>query len=55
VGAVRDVVQNHVLQGLSLLAMEPPVAADAGALRDEKIKVLRAIAPLDPAACVRGQ
>ncbi len=55
VGALRDVVQNHLLQVLALLAMEPPVAADAEALRDEKSKVLRAIPPLDPAKVVRGQ
>lgn len=55
VGALRDVVQNHLLQVVALLAMEPPVAADADALRDEKVKVLRAMEPLDPARLVRGQ
>ena len=55
VGALRDVVQNHLLQIVSLVAMEPPVGADAESLRDEKVKVLRAIRPLDPAAVVRGQ
>jgi len=55
VGALRDVVQNHLLQVVTLLAMEPPVAADAGALRDERAKVLRAMRPLDPAEVVRGQ
>jgi glucose-6-phosphate 1-dehydrogenase len=55
VGALRDVVQNHLLQVVSLLAMEPPVAADAGALRDEKVKVLRAMRPVDPTKVVRGQ
>ena len=55
VGALRDVVQNHLLQVVCLLAMEPPVAADAGALRDERIKVLRAMRSLDPAKVVRGQ
>ena len=55
VGALRDVVQNHLLQVVSLVAMEPPVAADADALRDEKVKVLRAMCPLDPAEVVRGQ
>lgn len=55
VGAVRDVVQNHLLQVLSLVAMEPPVAADARALRDEKAKVLRSMPPLDPEQVVRGQ
>ncbi len=55
VGALRDVVQNHLLQMVSLLAMEPPVSRDADALRDERVKVLRAIPPLDPADVVRGQ
>jgi glucose-6-phosphate 1-dehydrogenase len=55
VGAVRDVVQNHLLQVLALLAMEPPVSADAEALRDEKAKVLKAIEPVAPADCVLGQ
>ena len=55
VGALRDVVQNHLLQVVTLLAMEPPVAADADALRDEKVKVLRAMRPLDPDRVVRGQ
>ncbi|MDQ3145628.1 MAG: glucose-6-phosphate dehydrogenase, partial [Actinomycetota bacterium] len=44
-----------LLQVVTLLAMEPPVAADAGALRDERAKVLRAMRPLDPAEVVRGQ
>ena len=43
-GAVRDVLQNHLLQLVSLIAMEPPATFDADALRDEKVKVLRAIA-----------
>ena len=55
VGAVRDVVQNHLLQVVALLAMEPPVSADADALRDEKVKVLKAMAPADPSRLVRGQ
>ena len=55
VGAVRDVLQNHLLQVVALLAMEPPVAADAESLRDEKAKVLKAIAPLDAADTVFGQ
>ena len=55
VGALRDVVQNHLLQVLALVAMEPPIAADARALRDEKVKVLRAVKPLDPGDVVRGQ
>jgi glucose-6-phosphate 1-dehydrogenase len=55
VGAVRDVVQNHLLQVLALLAMEPPVSADADALRDEKVKILKAIEPVTPGECVLGQ
>jgi glucose-6-phosphate 1-dehydrogenase len=59
VGALRDVVQNHALQLLSLVAMEPPARFNAKETRDEKVKVLRSIElPLDedPAAwCVRGQ
>ncbi len=55
VGALRDVVQNHLLQVVALLGMEPPVAADADALRDEKVKVLRAMRSLDPRDVVRGQ
>ncbi len=45
-GAVRDMVQNHMMQLLSLVAMEPPAAMDARSIRDEKVKVLRAIRPL---------
>ena len=55
VGAVRDVVQNHLLQVVAHLAMEPPVAADADSLRDEKVKVFRAIRTASPADLVRGQ
>jgi glucose-6-phosphate 1-dehydrogenase len=55
VGAVRDVVQNHLLQVVALLAMEPPVSDDPDALRDEKVKVFRAMRPADPADLVRGQ
>ncbi|MFP3899744.1 MAG: glucose-6-phosphate dehydrogenase [Acidimicrobiia bacterium] len=55
VGAVRDVVQNHLLQVVALLAMEPPVSDDADALRDEKVKVFRAMRPADPAELVRGR
>jgi len=55
-GAIRDVVQNHLLQVLSNIAMEPPPAsADSETLRDEKVKVLKAIAPLEPARVIRGQ
>jgi glucose-6-phosphate 1-dehydrogenase len=49
------VLQNHLLSVLALVAMEPPVSPDAAALRDEKVKVLKATAPLDAAAVVRGQ
>lgn len=55
VGALRDVVQNHLLQVVSLLAMEPPVSEDADALRDEHTKVLKATRIVDPARVVRGQ
>jgi len=54
-GAVRDVVQNHMLQVLAELAMEPPVGRESEALRDEKVKVLRAIRPLTGRSLVRGQ
>ena len=58
-GAMRDVVQNHLLQLLALVAMEPPSAFDASAVRDEKVKVLRAMRPLRAdemeARAVRGQ
>jgi glucose-6-phosphate 1-dehydrogenase len=46
VGITRDIVQNHVLQLLTIVAMEPPVGLDADAVRDEKVKVLRALRPL---------
>jgi len=49
-GVVRDILQNHVLQLLTLTAMEPPVAFEANALRDEKVKILRAIRPIDPSS-----
>jgi glucose-6-phosphate 1-dehydrogenase len=55
VGAIRDVVQNHLLQVLAHLAMEPPIGTGAEALRDEKIKVFRAIRTLSAAEVVRGQ
>lgn len=55
VGAMRDVVQNHLLQLVALLAMEPPVSGDPNALRDEKVKVLKAMHPLDASHVVRGQ
>jgi glucose-6-phosphate 1-dehydrogenase len=55
VGAIRDVMQNHLLQVVALLAMEPPTSGIADALRDEKVKVLKAIHPLSPDQLVRGQ
>ena len=54
-GAIRDVIQNHLFQVLANLAMEPPVRTDSEAVRDEKVKVLRAIPPLEPTNVVRGQ
>ena len=54
-GAIRDVIQNHLFQVLTNLAMEPPVRADSESIRDEKAKVLKAIAPIDPRNVVRGQ
>ncbi|MGP0064901.1 MAG: glucose-6-phosphate dehydrogenase [Isosphaeraceae bacterium] len=55
VGAIRDVVQNHMLQVVSMLTMEPPGSNAPDGIRDEKIKVLRAIRPLGPDDIVRGQ
>ncbi len=55
VGAVRDVVQNHLLQVVANLAMEPPVGDGSEPLRDEKVKVFRAIRPLTGRTLVRGQ
>ncbi len=55
VGALRDVLQNHLLQVVALLAMEPPVGPDADSLRDEKVKVFRSMRPLNASAVVRGQ
>ena len=55
VGAIRDVVQNHMLQVLSYLAMEPPGSGTGDALRDEKAKVLHAIHPIENDDLVRGQ
>jgi glucose-6-phosphate 1-dehydrogenase len=54
-GAIRDVVQNHMLQVLSLVAMEPPAGYGHEDIRDEKTKVLRAIPPLRRGAVIRGQ
>jgi glucose-6-phosphate 1-dehydrogenase len=55
VGAIRDVMQNHLLQVVSLLAMEPPVDPDPSFLQDEKAKVLAAMDPMNPREMVRGQ
>jgi len=55
VGALRDVVQNHLLQTVALLAMEPPPGGGTDALRDEKETLFRAIRPLEPDDLVRGQ
>jgi glucose-6-phosphate 1-dehydrogenase len=54
-GAIRDVVQNHLLQVVSLLAMEPPAGYGGEDIRDEQVKVLRAMPPLRPRDVVRGQ
>ncbi|HKQ78297.1 MAG TPA: glucose-6-phosphate dehydrogenase, partial [Blastocatellia bacterium] len=54
-GAIRDVVQNHLFQILANLAMEPPVRSDSESIRDEKVKVLKAIPPLDVKNVIRGQ
>ena len=54
-GTIRDVVQNHLFQVLSNLAMEPPVALDSDSVRNEKVKVLKAIRPIDEMNLVRGQ
>jgi len=55
VGALRDVVQNHLLQVVALLAMEPPIGVSAEDQRDEKVKVFKGMKPIDPAEVVRGQ
>lgn len=55
VGALRDVVQNHLLQLIGLFAAEPPSVADADGLRDKRVEVFRAMPPADPAHYVRGQ
>ncbi|MCC7359848.1 MAG: glucose-6-phosphate dehydrogenase [Anaerolineales bacterium] len=58
-GVIRDMIQNHMLQLLTLVAMEPPAALDGNAVRDEKVKVLRALRPITPQdvnrTVVRGQ
>ncbi len=54
-GAIRDVVQNHLLQVVAFLAMEPPTTMYADSVRDEQVKIFRTIPPLSPAHIVRGQ
>ena len=55
IGAVRDIVQNHMFQVLALVAMDPPLSFDAEAIRNEKVKVLQSIQPIHPHDVVRGQ
>jgi glucose-6-phosphate 1-dehydrogenase len=55
VGAIRDVLQNHLLQVVALLAMEPPAGSDAQFLQDEKAKVMAAMRAIEPSELVRGQ
>jgi glucose-6-phosphate 1-dehydrogenase len=54
-GAIRDVIQNHLFHVLSNLTMEPPVRTDSESVRDERVKVLKAMTPLEPRNLVRGQ
>lgn len=54
-GAIRDVMQNHLFQVLANLTMEPPVRTDSESIRDERVKVLKAIAPIEAKDLVRGQ
>jgi glucose-6-phosphate 1-dehydrogenase len=55
VGAIRDVVQNHLLQVIALLAMDPPTSHEPEAMQAEKLRLFRAMRPLDPKEVVRGQ
>jgi glucose-6-phosphate 1-dehydrogenase len=55
IGAIRDVIQNHLFQVLANLAMEPPPRTDSESIRDEKVKVLKAIPPLESKNLIRGQ
>jgi len=55
VGAVRDMIQSHLAQVLTLVAMEPPISMEAAAIRDEKVKVLRSIRPVRPEQAMLGQ
>jgi glucose-6-phosphate 1-dehydrogenase len=54
-GAIRDVIQNHLLQVLACLAMDPPTGEDRDAIRDEKARILKAVRPIAPEDIVRGQ
>ncbi|MBU2941952.1 glucose-6-phosphate dehydrogenase [Shimia thalassica] len=54
-GAMRDMMQNHMMQLLCLIAMEPPAKFDPEAVRDEKLKVIRALDPVEPHHIIRGQ
>jgi glucose-6-phosphate 1-dehydrogenase len=54
-GAIRDVIQNHLFQVLACLAMDPPTGEDHDAIRDEKLRILKAVRPLGPGDLVRGQ
>jgi glucose-6-phosphate 1-dehydrogenase len=54
-GTIRDVIQNHLFQVLANLAMEPPARSDSESMRDEKVKVLKSIPPLDAKDVLRGQ
>jgi glucose-6-phosphate 1-dehydrogenase len=55
VGTIRDVVQNHLFQVMANLAMEPPIRTDSESIRDEKVKVLKAVPPIEMQDLVRGQ
>jgi glucose-6-phosphate 1-dehydrogenase len=55
IGTIRDVIQNHLFQVLANLAMEPPPRTDSESIRDEKVKVLKAIPPLESKNVIRGQ
>jgi glucose-6-phosphate 1-dehydrogenase len=55
IGAIRDIVQNHLFQVLALVAMDPPLSFDAESIRNEKVKVLESIQPVRPHDVVRGQ
>ena len=52
-GVTRDIVENHLMQLLCLTAMEPPISLSADSVRDEKVKVLRSLRPMEPTRCPR--